>query len=528
MTASSETPRSAADEAPASSAELRASARVPRVLVIDDDPAARLIIGRLLSDQKLEVLTAEAGLPGLQLALEKHPDVVVLDNVLPDISGLEVLRRLRTFDAQLPVVFITAQGTSHTAIEAMKSCAFDFLPKPLDLHRLQEQITRAIEARRLMRVPVVIDAAHDTDEPGDLLVGRSPLMQEVYKSIGRVALQEVPVLLEGETGTGKELVARAIYQHGGRSQGPFLVVKCSDFNSVWLESELFGHEEAAFPGALAERVGKFEQCAGGVLLLEEVGDLALSTQSKLLRALRDGRFERVGSADSRTLDVRVIATTSADLEPSVHQGQFRADLYYFLHGFRVRLPAVRERPEDIPALVDHFVRRVSRITRALGSDVVRVSADAMALLSQYAWPGNLDELQSVLKRALIETKGTVVASDFLRATLRNPHDAAESLAATGGIVTNWHAFVDTRVARGAVDVYAAALGEMDRQLLGRVLESTGGNQARAAKILGITRGSLRKKIRTLGLALPQAALRSVVDDEDADNDTDDSAPTDDS
>jgi two-component system nitrogen regulation response regulator GlnG len=484
----------AANRNAASSMSDRAK-RLARVLIVDDDPLVRKVFETGIGASGYTVTSAPDGKTALELLRREPPDVVVLDNILPDVSGLEILRRIREFDPHLPVILITAQGTSLTAIEAMKSAAFDYIPKPVDLGRLDSQIGRAVEARRLMRVPVVSAGGPAADGGSDVLIGRSPAMQDVFKAVGRVAMEDVPILIEGEPGTGKELTARAIYHHGPRSGGPFCVVNCADFDAAALDVELFGSEDESGGG---RHTGRVEQCRGGVLLLEEVGRLSPPAQSRLLRLLRDREFERVGGRETLSADVQVIVSTTGRLESLVDQGRFRTDLYYHLVSFRIALPPLRKREEDIPLLVEHFVKQFSGIGRSLSAAPIRISDEALQLLSRHAWPGNLDELRSVLRRALVETKGTVVASDFLLSALGG-EPAVEQGRALG--VTNWRMFAEARASEGSQHLYADAVEEMERNLLRQVLDATGGNQARAARILGITRGNLRKKIRTLGLEL---------------------------
>ena len=484
------------------------SRRPPKLVAIDDDPLIRRTLAHFFGEKGYTTSTVEDGVTGLEAVYRERPDVVILDNVLPDLGGLEVLKKIREFDRHLPVLFITAQGTSRTAIEAMKLCAFDYLPKPFDLDRLEQQVERALEARRLMRTPVQIDDGSRNEKDVDLLIGRSPAMQEVYKAIGRVALLEAPILIEGESGTGKESVARAVFQSGPRAGGPFRIVNCLDFSETELEAELFGREDEGTAGATTTRVGKIEQCAGGILVLNEVGRLSPSAQSRLLRLVRDREFERIGGQQSVPADVQIIALTSQALEELLAEKRFRTDLYYLLRSFRIQLPPLRERSDDVPLLVDHFVKQFSRLRGALSAEPVRVSTESLTLLTRYRWPGNLDELQSVLRRALVETKGTVVASDFLAAAIGDVKTVATGAPAE---VTDWRAFAETRMTGGSHRLYADAVAEMERSLLTQVLEATQGNQARSARMLGITRGNLRKKLRTLGLMPP--SVKEPPDDD---------------
>src|SRR5262245_40932800 len=324
-----------------------------KLLVIDDDPAVLAVFRRAFSN---EAATAETAHDGLAAVDRQRPDVILLDIQLPDLSGLELFKQIRQRDATIPVIFITASGTSDTVIQAMKLGAFDYLSKPLDLPVVRSLLQKAVEVRRLMRRPVTMGDEH-TGLETDVLIGRSPAMQEVYKAIGRVAEQNVTVLIRGESGTGKELVARAIYQHSPRAHRPFLAINCAAIPEALLESELFGHEKGAFTGADRQRVGKFEQCNGGTLFLDEIGDMPLLLQSKMLRLLQEQRFERLGGMESVQTDVRLLAATHQDLESLITKGRFRADLYYRLNVFSIQLPPLRSRPEDLPLLVQHFLQR---------------------------------------------------------------------------------------------------------------------------------------------------------------------------
>ena len=294
----------------------------------------------------------------------------------------------------------------------MKQGAYDYLIKPLDTQHLRRVVGQALELSRLSREPAVVAESPPEEERGDAIIGCCPAMLEVFKAIGRVAAQDVTVLITGESGTGKELVARAIYQHGARAKGPFLAINCAAIPENLLESELFGHEKGAFTGAERRRIGKFEQCSGGTLFLDEVGDMPLATQGKVLRLLQDQAFERVGGNETIQTDVRLIAATNRDLEEDAAQGKYRPDLYYRLSVFTIHLPALRERGDDLPMLVRHYVRRFNR---ELGREVREVTPEAMELLRSYPWPGNIRELQSVLKQALLRVTGPVLTAESLPA-----------------------------------------------------------------------------------------------------------------
>lgn len=488
--------------------------RVHRLLVIDDDPGVAAMVRALFEgDDTFEVIASDTGRDGLLLLSRDKPDLVLLDNVLPDTDGLSVLRRIRAYDARLPVLFITAQGTSDTAIEAMKLCAFDFLPKPLDLDQLEHQIRQAAENRRLMRVPVQLPSDSATNFQADRLVGQCPAMQEVYKSMGRVAAQSVPVLLIGETGTGKELVARAIYQHGSRAGAVFRTVDCMDFNEASLEAEIFGQEAGTTSPGSPERVGKLEQCRGGTLLLEDIGAMSFPAQSRLLRFLRTGQFERVGGNETLSADVKVLLTSSEMPEDLVRDRRLREDLFYTVSAFTIRLPPLRDRGADLRLLVEYFVGRLTNYASGLGAEVPRVAPDALAMMSGYHWPGNVAELQSVLRRALLETKGVILVSEFLRRTLLPPPPNATSEEGDqpSAQTIDWAAFVEQRLKEDSQDIHAQAIEAMERAVISEVLKHTGGNQARAARVLGITRTSLRKKTHSLGIRV-QSTIQTARDD----------------
>jgi two-component system nitrogen regulation response regulator GlnG len=473
-----------------------------RILVIDDDRSILHVARASFEDTDVAVETASTAKMGLDAVQTTRPDVVLLDIALPDVSGLELFQQIHDLDSKLPVIFVTASGSSETAIEAMKLGAHDYLLKPLDVMLLREVVHRALEARRLMNVPVALPDDTCTDDTIDILLGRSPAMLEVYKEIGRVAAQNVTVLIRGESGTGKEMVARALYKYSDRPTGPFLAVNCAAIPDALLESELFGHEKGSFTGAHGRRIGKFEQCCGGTILLDEIGDMSILLQSKLLRLLQEQRFERVGGNETIQTDVRIIAATNRDLDRMVEEGTFRPDLYYRLNGVSIFLPPLRQRREDIPLLVERFLRRFAS---ELNKDVQGVSPDALQMLVDYSWPGNVRELQSVLKQALLRASGPVILPSFLPEEVQHGHQKRPAMA--GGAddlpLSDLEPFVDERLALGSDNLYAEVMEMVERYTVTRVLRVTGGNQSKAAQILGITRGSLRNKIRSLGIMVDQ-------------------------
>src|ERR1700720_3480703 len=382
------------------------------LLLIDDDPdLLRDRVRHVFPAPAHRVEIAQTGAEGLERVVAACPDVILLDLRLPDQSGLDILRKLRQIDARIPVVMVTVARSSDSAIEAMRHGAYDYLLKPIDLQKLDRVISEALKVSWLMREPAVVAETPPAEElPGEAIIGCCPGMQEAYKAIGRVADQTFPVLITGESGTGKELVARAIYQHGPRAKAPFLALNCAAIPENLLEIELFGHEKGAFTGADRRRIGKFEQVSGGTLFLDEVGDMPLALQAKMLRLLQEQSFERVGGNETIQTDVRLIAATHRDLTSWSAEGKFRPDLYYRLGVFTIHLPALRERGEDLPLLVRHFLRRFSR---ELGREVQEVAPEALERLRGHPWPGNIRELQSTLKQALLRASGPVLLPSFL-------------------------------------------------------------------------------------------------------------------
>jgi two-component system nitrogen regulation response regulator GlnG len=470
-----------------------------RVLLVDDDPVMTLDqVSHALGPQGVRVDVARTAEEGLRHVAARPPDVILLDVHLPDLSGLEAYQRIRQLDGRIPVIFITWAAAADTAIEAMKEGAYDYLFKPLDLARLRGVVAQALELGRLMRQPAVVAETLPEldDHDGDAIIGRCPAMGEVYKAIGRVAAQNVIVLITGESGTGKELVARAIYQHSTRGRAPFLAINCAAIPENLLESELFGHEKGAFTGADRKRIGKFEQCNGGTLFLDEIGDMPLATQAKILRLLQDQSFERVGGNETVRTNVRLIAATHRDLKAWSAEGKFRQDLYYRLSVFTIQLPALRERGDDLPMLVQHFLRRFSR---DLGRDVREITPEALELLCCYPWPGNIRELQGVLKQAILQATGAVLIPAFLPESFRSPSAPAASQAVGEEGDFSFEKFILGRLEEGSTATSAEAHQLLDRLLLRLALRHTAGNQVQAARALGISRQTLRTKIREWGL-----------------------------
>jgi DNA-binding NtrC family response regulator len=474
-----------------------------RLLIIDDEPSIQFGIQAVFDRADVSILGAETAAEGLRLAAETSPDVILLDIRLGDCSGLDVFHDLRRIDPKSLVIFITGHGSAEMAIEAMKLGAYDYLTKPLDAGQLQQVVDQAFAISRLMHVPAILDDGGRPEDQADRLIGSGPAMQSVCKQIGRVAPQDVNVLILGESGTGKELVARALYHHSRRSQAPFLAINCAAIPESLLESELFGYERGAFTGADRRRIGKFEQCHGGTLFLDEVGDMAPHTQAKILRLLQEGRFERLGGSESIAVQVRVLAATNQDLNALIEQGRFRKDLLYRLRGVTLHLPPLRERREDIAELAHHFLFRYNR---QLGTTVQTICPEALTLLRSYPWPGNVRELQSVIREALIASAGPIILPEFLPADLHHEGAAADDADLDTGLIPNpdWQSLpelVETWIAHGEPDVYRRAREHLDRLVVLRAMQQAGGNRNRAAEILGLSRVTLRAKLRSLNLSV---------------------------
>ena len=473
------------------------------LLVIDDDPFILECFRALFVKSEVAVVTAETAAEGLSLFTKKRPDVIMLDIGLPDQSGLEVLRQLQDLNPKVPVILMTGRGTTETAIEAMRLGAYDYTVKPLNAEPLRQLIQGAFEMSRLMQVPAEVADPGSGSDTEDILLGKSLEMQEVYKAIGRVASKNLTVLILGESGTGKELVARAIYHYSSRSNRPFLAINCAAIPETLLESELFGHEKGAFTGADRKRIGKFEQCNGGTLFLDEIGDMTPLTQTKILRVLQDGQFERVGGNETIKTNVRVIAATNRDLGELIDEGRFRQDLYYRLNVYTIHLPPLRERLGDLTLLAQHFIRRFSG---ELGKEVEGITPQVLELLQRYPWPGNVRELQSVLKQAILQATGPILVPACLPHALqaRAADTTATSPTEAPDLLSQLTRFVEDRIQTGSTRLHDQVLTLVERHLFLQVLRHTAGNQSEAARILKISRKTLRTKLSSFGIAIEHA------------------------
>ena len=463
------------------------------LLVIDDEASICKAFERAFSSEKISVITARDGADGEQKFIDAKPDVVVIDLSLPDTNGLDLFKRLRVLDARVPFIFITGHGTVESAIEATKLGAYDYLFKPLELDEIRALLEKAFNLSRMIRVqPVLADSDTEEHFAGDAIVGRCKAMKEVYKAIGRVASQNLTVLLLGESGTGKEVVAQAIYHHSTRSNAPFQAINCAAIPDALLESEIFGHEKGAFTDAHRQRIGKLEQADGGTLFLDEVGDMSPMTQAKLLRVLQDQTFERVGGNAPIKVDVRIIAATNHDLKQLVSEGLFRTDLYFRLSVVTIRLPPLRDREDDLRILAEYFLRKYAN---EFGKDIRSIALETLGLLTQYQWPGNVRELESVMKQSLLTARGNILLPDFLPPL--GDGSGVQASSSQPGFLSE--SFVAERLESGTDNLYAEAMVIAERQLIRQVLAHTEGNQLKAATLLGISRVTLRSKLKSLGI-----------------------------
>jgi DNA-binding NtrC family response regulator len=462
----------------------------PRILLIEDDTSTAVSLQKVLCAEGYEVDTAGRGDEGLARAREHDYNVVVTDFRLPGLSGLELVAQLHAAKPKQPIILMTAHGTTETAIEATKLGACDYLLKPFEADELFDLVASAVASSRLMSEPVEMGEA-GADRPA--IIGNSRAMQMIYKEIGRVAATAATVLIRGPTGTGKELIARAIYQHSGRADKPFIAVNCAAIPDALLESELFGHERGAFTGAQARRIGRFEQAHGGTLFLDEIGDLNANTQGKLLRVLQERRIQRLGSEADVAVDVRVLAATHRDLESAIQEKEFREDLYYRLSVVTIMLPPLAQRAEDVPQLARYFIQRYAG---ELGLDAPAVQPEAIAFLQSQPWPGNVRELENVVRQALLLAKPFAVSVEHVRQAMARASRPAADHQAHAAYVAELLA----RAQRGEVqDAYAQMIAELEPELFSQAIRLAHGNQAKAARWLGVTRLKMRETLSRLGL-----------------------------
>jgi nitrogen regulation protein NR(I) len=463
----------------------------PRILLIEDDSGIVVTLTRLLNEEGYEIATENRGDTGLHRAKSENFDMALCDLKLPGLPGLEVVKELHRSNPHLPIVLMTAHGTTETAINATKLGAFDYLLKPFEIPALLECIDKAVSARRLMANPVGLGA---DGASGDTIIGSSRSMQVIYKEIGRAAAKPVNVLIRGETGTGKELVARALYQHSDRAHGPFIAINCAAIPETLLESELFGHERGSFTGAEARRIGRFEQANNGTIFLDEIGDMSLGTQVKLVRVLQEQTLQRLGGKDVVPVDVRVVAATHRDLETAIQKKEFREDLYNRLSVVVIRLPALRDRREDIPELTQYFLRKHGA---PLGVANPSIHPEAMRALQAHDWPGNVRQLENIVRKVLLLAGGyTITAEHIASSFVAHSANAATSNDSLRGLASK---LLSSAQRNEIADARNRLIEEAEREIVSQAIERTHGNQLQAARLLGISRLTLREKLRQFGL-----------------------------
>ena len=452
-----------------------------KVLIADDDDSIRQLLVAVLREEGYETFECKRGGEVLRTVPRLEPDLMLLDLRMPDADGIEIMRRLNEQEARVPILVMTAYGTSRAAIEATQLGAYDYITKPFDLDEVMHTVRRYFEYERLSSEVRKLRALEAGRDPLDRFVGNSPQMQHIYKEIGKVAASDANVLVMGETGTGKELVGETVHAFSNYRNGPLVKVNLTALPETLVESELFGHEKGSFTGAIAQHKGKFEMAHKGTIFLDEIGDMTLSTQRKLLRVLQDKQFERVGGSVSVTVDCRVVAATNKNLAEEVAAGRFREDLFYRLNVITIYMPPLRERKEDIPLLVEHFL---TKYRYQPGSPPSRISEEAMQALVEYNWPGNVRQLEHTVERAIIVARGGTITSQHLNL------EAASELA-----------IVDVNQKLQANESLPDVLREVERLMLTRALDRTAGNRYHAARLLGIEIALLEQKLEEHALGV---------------------------
>ena len=462
------------------------TAKPATILVIDDDAEIRYSLARVLSSRGYVVSEAPNGEQGVAMVKKGPlPDLIYLDIRMTGMSGLEALQHIRAVNPKQLVILMTAFGTAQTAIEAMKFGALDYVMKPFDPQRVLTLAENALKTHADLRAVGEYKPTINTEDYKEGIVGSSPVMQEVFKIIGQVTASDVTVMITGESGTGKELVAHSIWKHSHRASKPFIAVNCAAIPENLIESELFGHEKGSYTGATGQRIGKFELCDRGTIFLDEIGDMALATQTKILRVLQQGEIQRVGGTETIKVDVRIIAATNKDLESIVRTKAFREDLYYRLNVVRIKMPPLRDRAEDIPQIVDFCLQNLVRQKKARTS---RVSPEAMAVLVRHSWPGNVRELENVIYRSAVVAQGDAILVKDLPAEIRGASaDATPPATLSDEMALD---FLAERVASSETPLWP----QLERELVQRVLKASNGDEVAAAKRLGMTKVALRKHL----------------------------------
>lgn len=457
-----------------------------RLLVVDDEPSMREFLEIMLSQEGYQVRTASTGEEGVKAYRAEEPDLVLTDVKMPGMSGLDLIREIHSLDPAAPVIAITAYASADDAVRAVREGAYDYLSKPFQIEDLRIIIRNALEARRLRRENLELRRSIEGRYRFADIVGKSHEMVEIFDLISRVAPSKAGVLIMGESGTGKELIAKAVHYNSPRTDKPFVTINCTAIPENLLESEMFGHQKGSFTGAVSNKAGLVEAAHTGSLFLDEIGEIPQSIQVKLLRFLQEREFRRVGGTDDKKIDVRVIAATNKNLEEEMEAGNFREDLYYRLNVIRIRLPPLREREEDIPLLVDHFLKKFSK---EQGKKIEKVSSLAMRVLCNYSYPGNVRELENIIERCV-----TLEQSDQLTAE-NLPQKLFESAGSVciGG---------ELDIPPDGIDINRT-MEDMEKKLISRALDISSGNRPRAAKLLGISFRSLRYRMLKLGMEIDE-------------------------
>ncbi|AAR34330.1 sigma-54-dependent Fis family transcriptional regulator [Geobacter sulfurreducens] len=474
-----------------------------RILVADDEESMRWVLSKALRKKGFTVDLARDGEEALRLIQSNEYDLAILDIKMPGFTGLELLDKVRELKHDLLMVIMTAEASMKNAVEAMKRGAYDYITKPFDLDVIDAIIEKVHKAREITsQMTILREELKERYHLEKNIIGNSPAMREVYKTIGKVAPSDVTVLVQGESGTGKELIARAIHFNSKRIGKPFIALNCAAIPKDLLESELFGFEKGAFTGAVERKLGKFEQANGGTIFLDEIGDMPLDLQAKILRVLQEKEVTRTGGSQNIAVDVRIVAATNQNLEELVRKKQFREDLFYRLNVVPIQLVPLRERKEDVPLLVDYFLQNACA---ELEVSPKKCSPEAMALLTTHSWPGNVRELENTIKRAVILSSDPLLTpSDFpgLRARQTGSEaTAADDLSLEALVDMKLRASLTNLDKMESGDIYNLVLKQIERPLIRFVLEKTRGNQVKGAEILGINRNTLRKKIQELGIEL---------------------------
>jgi len=475
------------------------------ILVADDDRAIRTVLGQALGRVGHDVRATDNGSRLWQWVEQGEGDLVITDVVMPDANGLDLIPRIKRIRPDLKIIVMSAQSTLLTAVKATERGAFEYLPKPFDLNELLGIVDRALNEPDTSGVQERVREDQDEKLP---LIGRSPAMQDIYRAMARLMATDLTVMITGESGTGKELVARALHEYGKRRKGPFVAVNMAAIPRELIESELFGHEKGAFTGATTSEIGRFRQAQHGTLFLDEIGDMPLDAQTRLLRVLQEGEYTTVGGRVPIRADVRIVAATHRDLTQLIAKGMFREDLYYRLNVVPIRLPPLRERAEDTPELVRHFLARAADEGLAAKS----LDREAMGLLQQYRWPGNVRELENLIRRLTALYSEEVIGGDIIRAELNQSGRRADGAAPaddeglSGAVERHLAQYFDAhRDSLPSPGLYDRVLKEIERPLIRLSLNATHGNQLKAAKLLGLNRNTLRKKIRDLEIEVVKGA-----------------------